>query len=163
MTIAEQTKLQLEALAPWAKSYAGQVKVANDKPHLFELLGAAPGAPRAAVYFVEEILRGNYTDVTGKVDRRFWICISRGRGFNVHLGESLTKGVAGGAPMFVLCEEAREMVRGIRLADQTDDDTRPVYKGIFPIEFEGATVDAYYIEVLLAADIPEQTGDDLNP
>jgi len=156
MNIAEQMEFLLKAVGPWAKQNGGSVKVANDKPHLFELLGAAPGAPRAAVYFVEEIARGNFTDITGKVDRRYWICISRGRGFNAALGKSLTEGVAGGKPMFVLCEEAREMARGVRLPDQTDDDTRPVYRGIFPIEFEGATVDAYYVEITLAADNPQQ-------
>ena len=54
MTIKEQMRLLEKALEPWAAANAGSVKVANDKPHLFQLLGAGPGAPRAAVYFVEE-------------------------------------------------------------------------------------------------------------
>lgn len=157
MTIDGQTKLLLKALEPWAADNGGLVKVANDKPHLFQILGTAPGAPRAAVYFVEERLRGKkFADVAGKVDRKFWICISRGRGFSAELGKSLTEGVAGGKPMFVLVEEARELARGVRLDDQTADDNRPVYQGIFPIEFEAAAVDAYYVEFTLGADIPEQ-------
>jgi hypothetical protein len=159
MTIDGQTKLLLKALEPWTADNGGSVKVANDKPHLFQILGAAPGAPRAAVYFVEERPRSrNFGDVAGKVDRKFWICVSRGRGFGAELGKSLTEGVAGGKPMFVLCEEARELARGVRLEDQTADDNRPVYKGVFPIEFKEAAVDAYSIELTLAADIPEQSG-----
>lgn len=158
MTIDGQTKLLLKALEPWAADNGGSVKVANDKVHLFQLLGASPGAPRAAVYFVEEKPRSrHFKDISGKVDRKFWMCLSRGRGFNAELGKSLTEGVAGGKPMFVLVEQAREEVRAVRLDDQTDDDSRPVYKGTYPIEFGTATVDAYYIEVLLAADIPQQT------
>lgn len=155
MTIDGQTKLLLKALEPWAASNAGSVKVANDKPHLFQLLGAGPGAPRAAVYFAEERPRSRkFNDMAGRVDRKFWVCISRGRGFNAEPGKSLTEGVAGGKPMFVLVEEARELVRGVRLDDI--DETRPYYKGAYPIEFPDATVDAYYIEVVLAADIPQQ-------
>lgn len=88
------------------------------------------------------------------MDRKFWICISRGRGFNADLGKSLTEGVAGGKPMFILVEEAREEVRGVRLDDL--DETRPYYQGTYPIEMKDATVDAYYIELILAADIPQQ-------
>jgi hypothetical protein len=157
MTIDGQIKLLLNALEPWAADNGGSLKVANDKPHLFQLLGTAPGAPRAAVYFVEERPRSEkFADAAGKVDRKFWVCVSRGRGFSAELGKSLTEGVAGGKPMFVLCEQARELARGVRLEDQTADDNRPVYQGTFPIEFEAATVDAYYVELTLAADIPEQ-------
>ncbi len=157
MTVDEQTKLLLKALEPWAADNGGSLKVASDKAHLFQLLGTSPGAPRAAVFFVEERPRSrNFGDVAGKVDRKFWICLSRGRGFSAELGKSLTEGVAGGKPMFVLVEQAREQARGIRLDDQTADDNRPVYQGIFPIEFEAATVDAYYVEITLAADIPQQ-------
>lgn len=155
MTIKEQMRLLERALEPWAAANAGSVKLANDKPHLFQLLGASPGAPRAAVYLVEERARSRrFNDVAGRVDRKFWICISRGRGFNAELGKSLTEGVAGGKPMFVLVEEAREEVRGVRQEDI--DETRPYYKGTHPIDLKDATVDAYYIEVVLAADIPQQ-------
>jgi hypothetical protein len=155
MTIDGQTKLLLRALEPWATANAGSVKVANDRPHLFQLLGTSPGAPRAAVYFVEEKPRSKkFNDIAGRVDRKFWVCISRGRGFKAEPGRSLTEGVAGGKPMFILVEEAREEVRGARQEDI--DEIRPYYKGTYPIELEGATVDAYYIEVVLAADIPQQ-------
>ena len=155
MTIDGQTKLLLKALEPWAAANAGTVKVANDKPHLFQLLGAGPGAPRAAVYFVEEKPRSRkFDDLAGRVDRTFWVCISRGRGFNAEPGKSLTEGVAGGKPMFVLVEEAREEVRGVRLDDI--DEARPYYKGTYPIEFKEAMVDAYYLEIVLAAEIPQQ-------
>jgi len=88
MTIAEQTRLLLAALEPWAAANAGSVKV------------------------------------------------------------------AGGKPMFILVEEARELARALRQDDI--DESRPYYKGIHPIELPGAAVDAYYIELLLAADIPQQ-------
>jgi hypothetical protein len=133
------------------------VKVANNKPLLFQILGASPGAPRAAIFFVNEIPRSQFADVGGKMDRNFWVVVSRGIGFNPEAGMSLTEGVAGGRPMFELAEEAREIVRGIRLEDQGPDDNKPVYKGIFPIEFEGVTVDALYVDFTLSADTPEQS------
>ena len=155
MTITEQMKLMLDALAEWHKVVGGSVKVANDEPHLFTILGAAPGAARTAILFDEETARSEKNnDLLGRVDRKFIVAISRGRGFNLDQGKSLTEGVAQGKPMFELVEEAREVLRGLRMLGENE----PVlyYLGSKRLQFQGVTTDAYAITLGLAADIPDQ-------
>ncbi|MGA3268045.1 MAG: hypothetical protein ABSE16_14615 [Verrucomicrobiota bacterium] len=156
MTIAEQLKRIEGCLAGWVKQYSGSAKVANDVPHLFTILGVNPGAPRCAILFQrEEPQSERFDDVAGRMHRTYWIAVSRGRGFMRQQGMSLTEGVAGGPPMFQLAEEAREIVRAIRDCG-TADEPLPYYRGIALMEFEGVTTDTYRIELILAADIPEQ-------
>ena len=156
MTIAEQLKAIEKALLGWVKQYSGSAKIANDVPHLFTILGVKPGAPRCAILFAGETPRStNFEDVAGRVDRKYWIAVSRGRGFLLEQGKSLVDGVAGGPAMFELVEEAREIVRALRGAG-TEDEPSPYYRGIELMAFEGVTTDTYRIEVILAADIPEQ-------
>ena len=143
------------ALADWHKTVGGSCKIANDEPHLFAILGENPGAPRSAILFDEENPRsGELNDVLGRVDRKFIIAISRGRGFNLNLGDSLTKGVAGGQPMFELVEQAREVIRSMRFGG---DEEVPYYVGSKRLQFQGVTTDAYAIMISLAADIPYQS------
>jgi hypothetical protein len=134
------------------------VKIAHDVPHLFTILGENPGAARAAILFSGEKIRCDEanSDVSGRVDRRYWIAISRGYTLESYAGKSLVEGIAGGKPMFDLLEEART---ALRLMRQTDiDEAVPYYKGIELLTFEGITTDVYRIELELAADI----GDNLN-
>ena len=155
MTIADQMNLITKGLADWAKTNGGSVKIANDIPHLFTIRGANPGAPRAAVLFAGETPRNAELDLLGRVDRKFYVAVSRGRGFKLNQGESLTEGVAGGKPMFVLVEEAREVLRSLRLSD-LDDEPEPYYRGIDLLTFEGVTTDCLRIEIQIAAQIPDQ-------
>jgi hypothetical protein len=156
MTIAEQIKKMLLALAAWQKGNGGSVKVANDEPHLFQLLGVNPGAPRGAILFDDELPRDEKDDDwSGRVDRKFIIAISRGRGFKLDQGKSLTEGVAGGDPMFVLVEEAREILRALRFDDVTGEPL-PRYHGTRRLQFQGVTNDAYAITISIAAQIPDQ-------
>ncbi|GEM_PF-2435882 len=156
MTIKEQIQLMLDALAAWHKGVGGSVKVANDEPHLFEILGENPGVPRSAILWDEENPRDPLNDDwSGRVDRKFIIAISRGRGFNLKQGDSLMKGVAGGLAMFELVEQAREILRALRVTDVPGESV-PRYHGSKRLQFQGVTTDAYAITMGLAAQIPDQ-------
>lgn len=155
MTIKEQMNKIIAALGEWCKTNNGSVKIANDVPHLFTILGVNPGSPRTAILFAGEVMRSPDRPETGRVDRKYWIAVSRGRGFLVEQGKSLTEGVGGGAPMFQLVEEAREIVRAIRGATAADEPL-PYYISIELMAFEGVTTDTYRLEVVFASDIPEQ-------
>lgn len=152
MTIAEQLKFIAAGLAAWGKENSGSVKIAHDVPHLFKILGEAPGAARAAILFAGETTRNErFAEIEGRVDRKFWIAFSRGYTLESYAGKSLVDGVAGGKPMFDLIEEGRTVLRLLRF--EGTDEPVPYYKSTELLTFEGVTLDAYRVEIEVAADI----------
>lgn len=152
MTIAEQLTLIREHLQPWAEEVKGNVAIADDQAHLFSLLATAPGAPRIVIAFDTEAKRGEYEEL-GKVDRKFMVAVSRGRGFKLDPAENLIAGTASGRPLYDLIEEAREMVRGL-VFDRETTDGIPDYLGISRITLEGANVDARSIDFTIGVQLP---------
>jgi hypothetical protein len=156
--IADDIKVIQVALADWAASNQGSVKLAHDVPHLFKLLGENPGGVRAAILFAGETIRDEtYSDVTSRVDRKYWIAFSRGYTLESYAGKSLIDGIAGGPPLFQVIEAARDSLRLARFT-QTDEDI-VYYKGIELLTFEGVTLDAYRIEIAVCADIGQNLSD----
>ena len=152
MNIADQIKLISQALAPWAQSEKGSVKIAHDVPHLFKLLGENAGVVRSAILFAGEKPRNpEYSDVIGRVDREYWIAFSRGYTLESYAGKSLVDGIAGGRPMFDLIEDARTILRTATLSDT--EELLPYYHGTELLTFEGVTLDAYRIKLVIAADV----------
>ena len=155
--IADDIRLIQTGLANWAQAYQGSVKIAHDVPHLFKLLGENPGSVRAAILFAGETIRDeNFSDVTSRVDRKYWIAFSRGYTLEAYAGKSLVDGIAGGQPLFLVIESARDQLRLLRF-NQTDENI-PYYKSIELLTFEGVTLDAYRLEIVVCADI----GDNLS-
>ena len=156
MTIKEQMEMVQDALNVWHKGVGGSCKIANDEPNLFQILGEAPGAPRTAILFDEEDPRdAENNDISGRVDRKFIIAVSRGRGFKLELGKTLTEGVAGGLPMFELVEQSREILRKLRVTEVPEESV-PRYYGSKRLQFQGITTDAYAVTIGLPAQIPDQ-------
>ena len=156
MTIKDQISEIQAALTEWHKSVGGACRIANDEPHLFTILGDAPGVPRTGILFDEEVPRNlDGSDYSNRVDRKIIVAVSRGRGFNLNLGDSLTKGeMADGKPMFVLVEEeAREVLPTLRF---DGDEALPYYLGSKRLQFQGVTTDAYAVMIGTVADIPAQ-------
>lgn len=152
MTIAECLRRVRDELAEWMLETGGTAEVATDAVHLVTLLSSKPGAARAAVLFDGEELRGDL-DTLGRVDRRFLVVVSRGRGLLLDSGDRLTAVVgAGGKPLFDLVEEAREVVRLIRF-DEGTTEVVPRVSGIRRVEMEGMLVDAYQIEFSLGVQL----------
>lgn len=152
MTIREQLKFIAAQLQPWAGECKGRVEIAADAVHLFGILATTPGAPRVVVLFDGEDKRGDYEEL-GKVDRKFMIVVSRGRGFVLNPGQSLTDGMAGGKPLYDLCEEGREMLRAL-VFDRTTTDGLPNYTGMSRLQMEGLNVDAYQINFMIGVQLP---------
>lgn len=153
MTIAEQLQQIVAGLAAFAQENKAQVKIAHDVPHLFKILGDGPGACRVAILFAGEVCRGDgiHRDISGRVDRKFWVAFSRGYTLESYSGKSLVEGVAGGKPMFDLIEEGRTALRLIAFTGT--DEPIPYYNGTELLTFEGVTLDAYRVEIEVAADI----------
>lgn len=161
MRIADQLKDITAALNDWAETEGGSAAVARDKVHLWDLLTLKPGAPRAVVLFWSEKLRGDFGNMAllGRVDRTFLVIVSRGRGFKLNPGDSLTEGAGGGKAMFDLVEGARDVIRALQLDPNTTE--RPVdFKGIDPFDAgEELRVDAYQIEFSIGTQLLSYTGE----
>jgi len=155
MTISEQLIKLRDALADWARENSGSVVVASDPVHLWNLLSTKPGAPRGILLFDSEEKRGDIEEA-GRVDRKFLLVISRGRGFTADRADALTKGSAGGKPLFDLVEEAREIVRSIEVESPEEID-EVVTNHLRTARFDSGDliVDAYQIEFSLATQLPE--------
>lgn len=157
MTIAEQARQVRDALADWARDNSGSAVVAGDQVHMLELLRLKPGGVVAGVMFDTEDPRGEY-DELGRVDRAFKVVVSRGRGFRLDGGESLTDGSAGGKATFDLAEEAREIVRSLRFDAETTEE-KPTYKGMGPFEVQGFVLDAFEVRFGIGTQLPRQDED----
>lgn len=155
MTIKEQIKAVVTALNGWARDKGGRAVPASGPVHVLELLREKPGGVTAAVLFDSEDPRGDFSEV-GKVDRGFKVILSRGKGFRIETGENLVEGSAGGAPLYDLVEEAREIVRAIEFTSEDPEDAAVEYKGIGPFEVSGFVLDAYEIRFGCGTQIPRQ-------
>ena len=139
-------------LATWAQLHGGTIHIAHDASHLFRLLGDNPGAARIGILLHSEKPRNEtFSDVETRMDRHFWVCVSRGYTLELFPGKSLTQGVAGGKPMFVLVREAAEALRALRF--DAAGEPQPYYLGYELLTFEGVSLDAYKIAIAIASEL----------
>lgn len=151
MTIAEQLRDVRAGLAEWAQTCGASVEIAADAVHLWHLLKGKPGAVRALLLFESEQKRGEYEE-TGRVDRKFLLILSRGRGFTLDPADNLVEGSAGGLPMYDVIESARDAVRALNADPQDETGERLVnYQQTVRVDAGELRVDAYQIEFSLAA------------
>lgn len=147
---AQLKQLQL-GLQAWATANKGTVHIAHDVPHLFRILGDNPGLPRIGILLVEEKPRNEqFSDVESRMDRKFWVAISRGYTLERYAGKSLVDGVAGGLPMFTLLRNVRDAIRSLRF-DMADEPVA-YYHGYELLTFEGITLDAYRLEFVICTE-----------
>ncbi len=152
MTISEQLTFIAAQLQPWAAEVKGRVEIAADAVHLLGILATTPGAPRVVVLFDGEEKRGEYEEL-GRIDRKFIVVVSRGRGFKLDPGAQLTEGQAGGKALYDLFEEARELVRDM-VFDRTTTEGIPNYTGGSRFAMEENAVDAYQINFSIGVQLP---------
>lgn len=156
MSITEQITYVRDELQDWAAAYGGGCEIAGDIVHAFALLQHKPGSVRCVVWLSGEEKRGEYEEA-GFVDRTFTVFVSRGRGFTLEPGDSLTARTAGNAePLYDLVEEARQVIRGLEFAaDETE--VTPNFKSIRPFAFPTERpVDAYQIEFSIGSELADQ-------
>jgi len=151
VTEEQQLKKIADGLADWARRHGGSVHIAHDHLHLLKILGEKPGAPRIGILVAGETPRHDtYADIEGRLDRKFWIGLSRGWSLEAYPGKSLVEPYAGGAPLFQLLREAKAALRCLRFA--ADSEPVPYYKGYELLTFEGLTLDAYRLEIIIASE-----------
>jgi hypothetical protein len=150
-TYAEQLRSLRDLLAAWARDYGGTAEIAGDAAHLFAMLAQTPGGVRACLWPVSEEIQG--APEGGRVLRKFWVVLSRGRGFALSPSDSLVSGTAAADPLFDLVGDCREVLRGVAL-----DDEQIEYTGWQPFSLPtDRYVDAYQLQFQVGAQIPEPT------
>lgn len=152
MTISEQLKFLKDQLTPWARDVKARLEIAADAVHLLGLLATSPGAPRVVVMFDGEEKRGEYEEL-GRIDRKFMVIVSRGRGFKLEPGDALTEGQAGGKALYDLVEEVREVIRGLVFNRETTEGM-PNYLSTVRFDLPESTVDAYQINFQIGTQLP---------
>lgn len=141
------------ALKSWADTHGGKVHIAGDPLHLFALLGDKPGGVRVAVLVRDGLKRGEYEEA-GHEDVTYLVVLSRGKGFTMERGDNLVRGSGGGAPLYDLVEEARDVVRGINLDPETTEATFDFKRfGPYQNPFE-ILADAYELEFSIGRQLP---------
>lgn len=161
MKIREQFQTLHAALDTWARERGGLCEIASDPFHLLALLQHKPGGIRAAILFAGEIKRGDFEE-TGAVDRNFSVILSRGRALTAEPSDSLMKeSASGGAPLFDLVEQARDIVRAIQFEDtgavpleQLTTEVTPNYLGAEVFAVDGKPLDAYQLNFQIGTQLP---------
>ncbi len=155
MTEEDQLNCIKDGLGDWCKANGGSVHIAHDIPHLVKILGEASGSPRAGLLIVDEQPRNaEWSDVEGRMDRKFWVAISRGYSLENYAGKSLVEGIAGGKPMYELLRTARCAVRKLRF--DVEDELKPYYHGYGLLNIEGVSLDAYRLEFVICSEVDEE-------
>lgn len=151
MTEIQQLEALKKVLEPLTRQYGGSVHVAHDQLHLFKILGETPGAPRWGLYLAGETPRNaDRADIEVRLDRKFWVCLSRGYDLESYPGKSLTEGIAGGSPLFEILRATKLALRGQIIG--TPDEPVPYYLGYEVFTFEGMKLDAYKLTLTIATD-----------
>jgi len=147
MKIAAQTNYIRDSVAAWAAANNGKGEVARNMIHWFGVLATAPGGFRFAVKFKGEGKRGEFEEAS-MFDRKFWIGFSYGQSLQLEKGDALTKGQAGGRPLFDLVEELRDVIRGFQF-DPNTTEVSPNYTGaheLIEAAPDWAMIDGFYLE-----------------
>lgn len=157
MSIAEQAKAIQDAMNGWLVAPTqGQAFVVSDLQHLWKLLFNKSSGLKVLIMYAGEEIRQVFEGaaILGRVDRRWIVVVSRGRGLYVERGISLTDDNQGGEPLFNLVEQARDIVRALMLNPASTE--RPIdYTRIiqFPTEGTGMIIDAYQIEFTIGTQL----------
>lgn len=163
-SIADQTKFIRDTLQAWLV-LDGKAFVAADAVHAWNLVFQKSTGLRVIVLYNGENARNNFEggSITGRVDRKFLVIVTRGRGFAAERGDTLTETVGNAEPLYNLVEQARDVCRSL-VFDWNFCENPIDYIGIvpFPVPPE-LIVDAYQVEFSVGTQLGLPAGTPGNP
>lgn len=160
--IADELEFIKSQLANWAQQDGGTAFIASDPSHMWKMAYAAADKPRVIICYMGEDVRGGFQTgaFTHRVDRKYNVVVTRGRGFNAERGDSLTQERGNARPLFNLFEEARDIIRSIvGLSQELPID----YLGAHNFSAGEIIMDAYVIDFSIAVDLPNLGDQPDNP
>lgn len=146
MSISDQAKAIVDVLNTWAANEGGKAFVASDMSNLWQMAQEGPQNPRVLLCYNGEDIRGEFgvAAQTGMIDRHWIAAFTRGRGFNVERGDSLTETRQNARPFYDLIDEGRDLIRNLLLDEIADG---PVdFKLVRPMQMGELIIDGYIVE-----------------
>lgn len=153
--IAAHAKRIVAHLAPYVEAkQGGKVFVASDMIHFWNIAQNSSQKLRVIVLFKGEIARGDFSiaNVLNRVDRQWCVGITRGRGFSIERGDTLTDAVGNAPPLFEIYEDIRDIIRA--MLDVSQETPAIDFKTSEMWEIPGYITDALLIHFSTANDIP---------
>lgn len=158
ITIADQLVTIKSALQPFINQLdSGNAFICSDLAHLWSKLWDKSTSTKILIMYAGEDIRGPFgtAAVLGRVDRRFIVVVSRGRGINVSdRGALLYETVGNAPPLFDVVEQVRDQCRVLTF--DADWCENPVdYKGVLLFATPpGLIIDAMQIEFSVGTQLP---------
>lgn len=152
MTIKDQMKVMYGVLGNYTLSEGGKWAcfICSDLTHVWKKLFDNPNTPKLLLYYAGETQRVNFPggSVTGRVDRKFTLVVSRGRSLSAtDRGIQLIEDGPNARPLFDIVDEYRDVCRGFQFdINWTERPTDYIGTRPFSAEGPGAIVDAYAID-----------------
>lgn len=156
MKISAQAKTLLEAVSVVAQDVGGKAQVVANTSDMWLSAAKQSQTARVLICYVSEAIRGDFGVAAAlhRVDRLWNVAVTRGRGFAVQRGKTLTDPVQNAEPFYDFVEKIRDTCRAqLAISEELPVD----YLGIRTMENGELIIDGFIIEFSTANDIPAIT------
>lgn len=154
MKISDQAESIRQSLQTWAQPKGGVASVCYDLQEMWETAYKATDKPRLLLTYAGEDVRSEFSiaAATHRVDRKWQLAATRGKGFTANRGTPLTTTVQNAEPFYNYVEEVRDLVRAL---DGITEELPVDYTGIEPMPaIGGRLIAGYIIHFSTANDLP---------
>lgn len=153
MTISQQAAAIQQVLQQWAEPKGGVASVVFDTYDMWETASKSSQKPRLLICYSGEELRGDFSvaSVLHRVDRKWQVAVTRGRGFTVNRGDTLIAPNQNAEPFYDSLEGVRDLIRSMTgISEENPLD----YRSVTPMQSGDLIIDGYIVEFTTATDIP---------
>lgn len=152
MTLKDLANFIRDQFQDWVQATEGSGKavVASSLSHMWQMAWNNTAGLRVFVVYAGEGIRNSNGEGVGaplgRVDCKWTVAVSRGRGFAAERGDTLTADVQDARPLFDLLDEAIELARSL-MTDPATTEQPTDYIGCRPMVFpNGQIADGYLID-----------------
>lgn len=155
LPIAFQANSIQAILQQYVAPFGGVASVVSNLKDLWSRPYNSSQSPRALVCYMGERIREQFSvaAILHRVDREFAVAITRGRGFYVNRGDSLSQNMQE-IPFYDVVESVRDLIRSINSICPVEE--LPIdFKTIRPMNNGNLVIDGYIIEFSIGSPLPE--------
>jgi len=154
LPVSAQLSQLKQVLSDYAMKAGGTAVVVSNLQMLWEQSSMANDRPRILICWNGENRRGDFSvaSVNHRVDRKFIVAVTRGKGWGSERGASVYKTVGDADPFADVVSEVRDLIRCmVGISGEFPID----YVGTSPMTSGNKSLDSYGIEFTTANDNPE--------
>ena len=154
ITIAEEAALIQAQLQAFVATFGGTASVVSNLREWWNQAATNSDSPRILICYMGEDSRGSFSQIAPwhRVDRKWSVAVTRGRGFYANRGDSLLSADIPESPLFDIVETVRDIIRAMQTI--SEETPSPDYRGIKPMQLGNIVVDGFEISFTTANDIP---------